>query len=131
MVVLTTVQNSVPASDLGAASAVVTFARSIGAAFGVAVFGTLLNTGFATHTRALTASAGFDASRPDTVSHLPAALRGTALDAFAHATAAGYLWIAPALAVGIALALFLKPARKAVPGPDEVLAPTEHALTSV
>ncbi|MGI6876056.1 MDR family MFS transporter [Amycolatopsis sp. 3B14] len=42
MVALTAAQNAVPATDIGAASAVVTFARSIGAAFGVAVFGTLL-----------------------------------------------------------------------------------------
>ncbi|WP_372666050.1 MDR family MFS transporter [Amycolatopsis kentuckyensis] len=42
MVALTAAQNSVPPADIGAASAVVTFARSIGAAFGVAVFGTLL-----------------------------------------------------------------------------------------
>ncbi len=42
MVALTAAQNAVPAADIGAASAVVTFARSIGAAFGVAVFGTLL-----------------------------------------------------------------------------------------
>ncbi|MFF5139287.1 MDR family MFS transporter [Streptomyces sp. NPDC013157] len=111
MVVLTTVQNTVPASDLGAASAVVTFARSIGAAFGVAVFGTLLNTGFAHRTRALPTTGGFDAGRPDTIGRLPAALRDTALDAFAHATATGYLWIAPALAMGIGLALFLRPAR--------------------
>ncbi|MET7694939.1 MDR family MFS transporter [Streptomyces sp. NPDC005483] len=112
MVVLTTVQNSVPATDLGAASAVVTFSRSIGAAFGVAVFGTLLNTGFADLTHALPTAGGFDAARPDTIGQLPGALRDTALDAFAHATAAGYLWIAPALAVGILLSLFLKPARK-------------------
>jgi EmrB/QacA subfamily drug resistance transporter len=117
MVVLTTVQNSVPAADLGAASAVVTFARSIGAAFGVAVFGSLLNSGFAQRTRALPTVGGFDAARPDTVGHLPAALRDTALDAFAHATATGYLWIAPSLAVGIVLALFLKPSRKKE-GPD-------------
>ncbi|MFJ8082946.1 hypothetical protein ACIQ6Y_20345 [Streptomyces sp. NPDC096205] len=55
MVVLTTVQNSVPAADLGAASAVVTFA---------------------------------------------------------HATATGYLWIAPTLGVGILLAVFLGNGRK-------------------
>ncbi|WP_405192706.1 DHA2 family efflux MFS transporter permease subunit [Streptomyces anthocyanicus] len=112
MVVLTTVQNSVPTADLGAASAVVTFARSIGAAFGVAVFGTLLNTGFADRTRHLPAGGGFDATRPDTITRLPAGLRDTALDGFAHATASGYLWIAPALAVGTLLALFLKPSRK-------------------
>ncbi|MFE2546265.1 MDR family MFS transporter [Actinacidiphila glaucinigra] len=112
MVVLTTVQNSVPAADLGAASAVVTFARSIGAAFGVAVFGTLLNTGFADRTLALPTSGGFDAARPDSIGQLPGALRNTALDAFAHATARGYLWIAPSLAAGIVLALFLKPTRR-------------------
>ncbi|MEU0030452.1 DHA2 family efflux MFS transporter permease subunit [Streptomyces sp. NPDC006335] len=111
MVVLTTVQNSVPTADLGAASAFVTFARSIGAAFGVAVFGTLLNTGFADRTSGLPTAGGFDATRPDTIGRLPGALRDTALDAFAHATAGGYLWIAPALALGIVLALFLKPAR--------------------
>ncbi|TCR16874.1 MDR family MFS transporter [Streptomyces sp. BK205] len=112
MVVLTTVQNSVPTADLGAASAVVTFARSIGAAFGVAVFGTLLNTGFADRTSGLPTGGGFDATRPDTISSLPGALRDTALDAVAHAMAGGYLWIAPALVVGIVLALFLKPARE-------------------
>ncbi|MEW2512964.1 MDR family MFS transporter [Streptomyces sp. NPDC046870] len=121
MVVLTTVQNSVPATDLGAASAVVTFARSIGAAFGVAVFGTLLNTGFAHRTHALPAGGGFDAARPDTIGQLPAAPREAALDAFAHATATGYLWIAPALAVGIVLAVFLRPARK--PGHTTPAAP--------
>jgi EmrB/QacA subfamily drug resistance transporter len=42
MVALTAAQNAVPTNDIGAASAVVTFARSIGAAFGVAVFGSLL-----------------------------------------------------------------------------------------
>ncbi|WP_316743923.1 MDR family MFS transporter [Streptomyces sp. MK7] len=112
MVVLTTVQNSVPATDLGAASAVVTFARSIGAAFGVAVFGALLSTGFAERTHGLPTADGFDAARPDTIGRLPAALRDTVLDAFARATATGYLWIAPTLAVGILLALLLGPARK-------------------
>ncbi|EYT81624.1 multidrug MFS transporter [Streptomyces sp. Tu 6176] len=107
MVVLTTVQNSVPAADLGAASAVVTFARSIGAAFGVAVFGTLLSTGFAHGVRALPTGGGFDPSRPDTIGRLPGALRDTALDAFAHATSTGFLWIAPTLAVGTVLALAL------------------------
>jgi MFS family permease len=124
MVVLTTVQNSVPAADLGAASAVVTFARSIGAAFGVAVFGTLLNSGFAHRTRGLPTAGGFDTARPDTIGRLPAALRDTALDAFAHATAMGYLWIAPTLAVGTLLALFLKPARKAEEKADASTAAT-------
>ncbi|MCD0483520.1 MFS transporter [Streptacidiphilus sp. ASG 303] len=131
MVVLTTVQNSVPTADLGAASAVVTFARSIGAAFGVAVFGTLLNTGFADRTHDLPTTGGFDATRPDTIGLLPAAVRDTALDAFAHATAMGYLRIAPALAVGIGLALFLKPARRtAEPTPASDPAPAKDPVSA-
>ncbi|WP_078868168.1 MDR family MFS transporter [Streptomyces sp. NRRL F-5727] len=123
MVVLTTVQNSVPAADLGAASAVVTFARSIGAAFGVAVFGTLLNTGFADRADALPTAGGFDPARPDTIGLLPAAPRDAALDAFAHATATGYLWIAPTLAVGILLVLLLKPSGEKG-GPTRPTSPT-------
>ncbi|MDT7785157.1 MAG: hypothetical protein QOF58_3576 [Pseudonocardiales bacterium] len=42
MVALTAAQNAVPAGDIGAASAAVTFFRSIGAAFGVTAFGALL-----------------------------------------------------------------------------------------
>ncbi|HET6706419.1 MDR family MFS transporter [Amycolatopsis sp.] len=49
MVALTAAQNAVPSADIGAASAVVTFARSIGAAFGVAVFGSLLGEDVAGH----------------------------------------------------------------------------------
>ena len=49
MVALTAAQNAVADADIGAASAVVTFARSIGAAFGVAVFGSLLGDDVAHH----------------------------------------------------------------------------------
>lgn len=127
MVVLTSVQNSVPAADLGAASAVVTFARSIGAALGVAVFGTLLNSGFADRTHTLPTAAGFDPAQPGTIGRLPEALRGTALDAFAHATAAGYLWIAPALAVGALLTLLLGPTRRATRPVEGNTGPTAGA----
>lgn len=123
MVLLTTVQNSVADADLGAASAVVTFARSIGAAFGVSVFGVLLNTGFAHRAHDLPTTGGFDTARPDTIGHLPPDVRSTALDAFAHATAAGYLWIAPTLAVGIGLALFLKTSARDHKNPADDTAP--------
>jgi EmrB/QacA subfamily drug resistance transporter len=113
MVVLTTVQNSVPASDLGAASAVVTFARSIGAAFGVAVFGTLLTGDFTDRLRHVPGAAVLDPSRPDTITHLPAALRDTALESFAQATAHGFLYVTPLVVVGTVLALFLTSARDA------------------
>ncbi|ROO86943.1 EmrB/QacA subfamily drug resistance transporter [Actinocorallia herbida] len=113
MVVLTAVQNSVPAADIGAASAVVTFARSIGAAFGVAVFGALLTSGFAARTADLPRLGGFDPARPESIARLSADARAVALDAFAHATGAGFLWLAPALAAGTVLALLLKRPRPA------------------
>ncbi|WP_194280750.1 MDR family MFS transporter [Streptomyces fagopyri] len=113
MVVLTAVQNAVPGEDIGAASAVVTFARSIGAAFGVAVFGTLLTSGFTSRLRRLRLPAAFDPSRPETIRTLPAPVRPGALDAFAHATGGGFLWITPLVVAGTVLALFLRPGRAA------------------
>lgn len=112
MVVLTAVQNSVPASDIGAASAVVTFARSTGAAFGVAIFGTLLNTGLATRLQhaaqhGVHVPSGFDPARSDAAGSLPPAAHHAVLDAFAHATGAGFLWITAFAVAGTGLALFL------------------------
>jgi EmrB/QacA subfamily drug resistance transporter len=112
MVVMTAVQNSVPASDIGAASAVVTFARSIGAAFGVAVFGSLLNAGLATRLHhaaqhGIHVPSGFDPTRTGAADSLTPVAHQTVLDAFAHATGAGFLWIAPFAIAGTVLALFL------------------------
>ncbi|WTE43176.1 MFS transporter [Streptomyces sp. NBC_01622] len=112
MVVLTAVQNSVPAADIGAASAAVTFARSTGAAFGVAIFGTLLNTGLserlhdAAH-RGIHVPSGIDPTQTDAVDSLPPTTRQAVLDAFAHATATGFLWITAFAIVGTLLAAFL------------------------
>jgi predicted MFS family arabinose efflux permease len=112
MVVLTAVQNSVPAADIGAASAAVTFARSTGAAFGVAIFGTLLNVGLADRLhdaahRGIHVPSGIDPTQTDTVDSLPPIARQAVLDAFAHATATGFLWITAFAIVGTLLAVFL------------------------
>lgn len=112
MVVLTAVQNSVPAADIGAASAAVTFARSTGAAFGVAIFGTLLNAGLADRLRdaahrGIHVPSGIDPTQTDTVDSLPPIARQAVLDAFAHATATGFLWITAFAIVGTLLAVFL------------------------
>jgi EmrB/QacA subfamily drug resistance transporter len=111
MVVLTAVQNSVPAQDIGAASAVVTFARSIGAAFGVAIYGSLLTSNFAHRLHGLPVTGGFDPARPDTIAVLPSAARHAALDAFARATGTGFLWLVPLVAAGTLLTFFLTPHR--------------------
>ncbi|MEV1155076.1 MDR family MFS transporter [Micromonospora chokoriensis] len=111
MVVLTSVQNTVSTQDLGAASAVVTFARSIGAAFGVAIFGSLLTGDFADRLHDLPVSGTVDPARPETIALLPPAVRESVLDAFAHATGNGFLWLTPLVVAGTMLALLLKPGR--------------------
>nr|WP_246619660.1 MDR family MFS transporter [Streptomyces corallincola] len=131
MVVLTAVQNTVAPEDIGAASAVVTFARSIGAAFGVAVFGTLLTSGFAGRLRDLPLPPAFDAARPETVRSLSGALRPAVLDAFAHATGAGFLWITPLVALGAFLALLLGPGRETPAAPLSAPAQAVGAHDSV
>ncbi|MFF5084275.1 MDR family MFS transporter [Actinoplanes sp. NPDC000266] len=86
MVVLASVQNSVSSEHLGAASAIVTFSRSIGAALGVAVFGSLLTAGLP--------------SAADTVpAHFAAAID--------HA----FLWLVPLAVIGTALTLALRRTR--------------------
>ena len=123
MVVLTSVQNTVSAQDLGAASAMVTFARSIGAAFGVAIFGSLLTGNFADRLHDLPVSGAVDPSRPETIALLPPAVRESALDAFAHATGSGFLWLTPLVIAGTLLALLLKPGRN-----DVAAAPTTGTI---
>ncbi|WP_187286052.1 MULTISPECIES: MDR family MFS transporter [unclassified Streptomyces] len=127
MVVLTAVQNAVAPEDIGAASAVVTFARSIGAAFGVAVFGTLLTSHFTGRLHHLHLQAVSDPSRPQTIQALPHTVRSVVLDAFAHATGDAFLLLAPLVLVGTVLALFLKPAQDASPARPESPLPREGA----
>ncbi|MFG2475738.1 hypothetical protein [Streptomyces fagopyri] len=112
MVVLTAVQNTVPGEDIGAAGSVVTVARSIGAAFGVAVFGTLRTSGFTSRLHQLRPPAAFDPSRPETIRTPPAPVRPGALDALAHAMGGG-VWITPPVVAGTVLARFLRPGRDA------------------
>ncbi|GGZ24784.1 hypothetical protein GCM10010300_80320 [Streptomyces olivaceoviridis] len=112
MVALTVVRNSVPAARLGAAGAVVTFARSIGAAFGVAVFGVLLVSACAVRVQGLPCAGGFGPFRRDAVGRLAGrahgAAHGNAHGVFAHATATGFLRLVPALVIGVVPALSLR-----------------------
>nr|WP_265565496.1 MDR family MFS transporter [Streptomyces hygroscopicus] len=112
MVVMTAVQNSVDPADLGAASAVVTFARSIGAAFGVTAFGTLLNNGFterlSTVTGGLHLPGGFNPGRTEAVAALPDLVRVPVLAAFSAAMTSAFLLTVPLVTVGLVLTFFLK-----------------------
>ncbi|MFE6785107.1 DHA2 family efflux MFS transporter permease subunit [Streptomyces sp. NPDC057680] len=132
-VLVLVVQNAVPYADLGVATSGATFFRSIGASFGVAVFGTIFTTRL-THSlddvfAAATAS-GQDvppgigpeqlAADPRTVTALPADLRPEVLHAYATSIADVFLYAAPVVLAAFLVALFLKEdkLRGSVAAPD-------------
>ncbi|WP_423834260.1 MDR family MFS transporter [Streptomyces manipurensis] len=113
------VQNTVDYADLGTATSGVTFFRTLGSAFGTAVFGTIyanslgpaLEAGVAESAR-LT---GEDpqqlaraASSPEGVHDLDPVAAGPIVDAYAHALHTVFLWTVPVALAGFVVGLFLK-----------------------
>ncbi|MDT3397092.1 DHA2 family efflux MFS transporter permease subunit [Streptomyces sp. B1866] len=128
------VQNSVGYGDLGVATSGATFFRSIGASFGVSVFGTL----FADRLGPRIADAlagrplppgltpGDLSADPRAVVTLPAAERAGVLHAYAESITDVFLYAVPVVAVAFVLAWLLReePLRASVTAPDtaEVIA---------
>ncbi|MYR46892.1 MDR family MFS transporter [Streptomyces sp. SID5910] len=122
------VQNAVPYEDLGVATSGATFFRSIGAAFGVAIFGTVfasrLGTELTDAFRGTQLPPGVSADSlkadPRGIGALPPALRPEALHAYASAITDVFLYAAPVALLGFALAWFLKEdrLRGSVTAPD-------------
>ncbi|WP_249416618.1 MDR family MFS transporter [Streptomyces sp. TS71-3] len=110
------VQNSVGYEDLGVATSGATFFRSIGASFGVAIFGTV----FATRLGSQIASAlggrplppglsiGSLEADPRGIGRLPPALRPPVVHAYASAITDVFLYAAPIAALAFVLAWFLR-----------------------
>ncbi|GGX24530.1 EmrB/QacA family drug resistance transporter [Streptomyces malachitofuscus] len=122
------VQNAVPYEDLGVATSGATFFRSIGASFGVAIFGTVFASRLGDElTAALRGtdlppgvSPGTLEADPRGIEALPAALRPPALDAYSNAITDVFLYAVPVALLGFALAWFLKEdrLRASVTAPD-------------
>ncbi|MFF9024518.1 DHA2 family efflux MFS transporter permease subunit [Streptomyces eurythermus] len=122
------VQNAVPYEDLGVATSGATFFRSIGASFGVAVFGTVfasrLGDKLADAFRGVRLPPGVDAgalkSDPRGIAALPPVPRQAALHAYASAITDVFLYAAPVALLGFVLAWFLKEdrLRGSVTAPD-------------
>jgi EmrB/QacA subfamily drug resistance transporter len=106
-VLVLAVQNSVRVSDLGVATSTVNFFRSIGAVVGVALFGALFNSRFAS----ALAGTGVDVAEPVTPQAI-AALEGsqhdTVVDAFANALTSTFRIAVPVIAVAFLLSLLLR-----------------------
>ncbi|WP_030341215.1 MDR family MFS transporter [Streptomyces sp. NRRL S-1022] len=122
------VQNAVSYEDLGVATSGATFFRSIGASFGVAVFGAVfasrlgdkLTDAFRGVRLPAGASAGALKADPRGIAALPPTLRPAALHAYASAITDVFLYAAPVAFLGFLLAWFLKEdrLRGSVTAPD-------------
>ncbi|MFE7140949.1 DHA2 family efflux MFS transporter permease subunit [Streptomyces sp. NPDC057644] len=121
-------QNSVSYQDLGVATSGATFFRSIGAAFGVAVFGTIFTnrlTGQLTDALAgQSLPPGIDAGSlsadPRAIGQLPADLRPGILSAYSTSITDVFLYAAPVVLLAFVLAWFLREdkLRGSVTAPD-------------
>jgi EmrB/QacA subfamily drug resistance transporter len=127
-VLVLAVQNAVGYGDLGAATSGATFFRSIGAAFGVSIFGTIfsnllsdkLSAALAGHRLPPGFSANSASADPRAVRALPPSLRGGVLHAYSQSITEVFLYAVPVCAVAFVLSWFLKeqPLRGAVSVPD-------------
>ena len=122
------VQNAVSYEDLGVATSGATFFRSIGASFGVAIFGSVFAGRLGDKLTAafrgvhLPPGAGTDALKSGQrgIAALPPALRPAALHAYASAITDVFLYAVPVALLGFLLAWFLKEdrLRGSVTAPD-------------
>ncbi|MEV7024701.1 MDR family MFS transporter [Kitasatospora sp. NPDC093558] len=108
------VQNTVPRNELGAASSVVTFFRTMGGAMGVSALGALMNNKvghyLAENLAAAHITAGHAASDggiPD-LHKLPAPILPLVTDAFGHGVGTVFLWAAPFALASFVTVLFIR-----------------------
>ncbi|WP_069630165.1 MDR family MFS transporter [Streptomyces niveus] len=109
-------QNSVRYEDLGVATSGATFFRSIGASFGVAIFGTIftnllrnkLTDSLAGKPLPPGVSPGELASDPRSVGSLPAAVRSGVLHSYATSITDVFLFAVPVVLVAFVVSWFLK-----------------------
>ncbi|WP_280714771.1 MDR family MFS transporter [Kitasatospora sp. MAP5-34] len=122
------VQNSVGYEDLGVATAGVTFFRSIGASFGVSIFGSIfasgLNRRLTDALRGLPLPAGFRPAAvtadPRLIAALPPAVRNGIYHAYSESITRVFLYAVPVALVAFVLSFFIqqRELRSTVTAPD-------------
>jgi EmrB/QacA subfamily drug resistance transporter len=110
-VLVLAVQNSVPPREIGSATSGSTFFRSIGGAFGTAVFGAVWTARLAAELSEVmpagSAAQGDPTSSLAVIRALPEELQAAVLDAFARAIDTTFLVAVPIMAVAFVLAWFV------------------------
>ena len=116
-VVVLVVQNSVPADQIGTATSTNNYFREVGAAMGVAIFGSIFTnrlseslTGAFTGAGASTEQAAQSTSTldPQALNQLPEQLRDAIVNAYAESLAPVFWYLIPFIALALILALTLK-----------------------
>jgi EmrB/QacA subfamily drug resistance transporter len=114
-VLVVAVQNSVPHSELGVATATSTFFRTIGGAFGVAVLGAVFANQLASQLRLHATAAELKllsgsnlSANPAQIDHLPAVQRTFVVNAFSHSVESAFLVAVPIVVLGFVLSWFIK-----------------------
>lgn len=110
-VLVLAVQNAADTGDLGIATSATSFFRSMGGAFGVAIFGSIFNSRLGAYLSDTVPGGRIDTgvlrAGPEALRSLPADVRVEVVDAFARALHVTFLWAVPVAAVGIVLAVAL------------------------
>jgi len=114
-VLVVAVQNSVPHSQLGVATATSTFFRTIGGAFGVAVLGAVFANQLASQLKLHATAAELKllsgsnlSANPAQIDHLPAMQRAFVVNAFSHSVESAFLVAVPIVVLGFVLSWFIK-----------------------
>nr|WP_260618384.1 MFS transporter [Streptomyces sp. WAC07149] len=127
-VLVLVVQNAVSYADLGVATSGATFFRSIGASFGVAIFGTVFTNRLGDKLDAALAGVPLPPAAtparleadPRAIGALPPALRPRVLDAYSSAITDVFLYAVPVVLLAFVISWFLKEdkLRASVTAPD-------------
>jgi len=116
-VVVLVVQNSVPADQIGTATSTNNYFREVGAAMGVAVFGSIFTTRLSEALTGAFTGAGASPEQagqstrtldPQALSQLPEQLRDAIVNAYADSLAPVFWYLLPFIAVALLLAITLK-----------------------
>lgn len=116
-VVVLVVQNSVPADQIGTATSTNTYFREVGAAMGVAIFGSLFTTRLSESLTSAFTGAGASAEQasqststldPQALNQLPDQLRDAIVNAYADSLAPVFWYLLPFIAAALLLAITLK-----------------------
>jgi EmrB/QacA subfamily drug resistance transporter len=125
-VITLAIQNSVRAEDVGVATSTVTFFRSMGGTFGVAIFGAIFASGLAEELRRLPPDiverlGSSSHITPERANRLPPDVHDAFLHASAHALHGVFLWGALIAVIPLGLSWLLKeiPLRTTIRSSDE------------